>query len=209
MSACAGSSTDASRSIRLRCRPTSLALARVSSDRGIARNRKRRIFKHFAGMVPMDRARQDWVYEYAETGRPFAARTLQGARGQFGRQIPRFPGAELPCNCRWSNGPAGYFHFAGIGGHKLSAIGSPQTAARSARFLRRPHGFAALGESLHIEAQTRAPSWLSAHTFLCRPCAFLSDLAACTGSSELPDGKVRWQKKFAFPARRMRRGLRF
>ncbi len=30
--------------------------------------RKRRIIKHFAGMVPMDRARQDWVYEYAETG---------------------------------------------------------------------------------------------------------------------------------------------
>ncbi len=36
-----------------------------------------------------------------------------------------------------------------------------------------------------------------------------SDLAECTGSRELPNGKVRWQKKFAFPARRMRRGLRF
>ncbi len=209
MSACAGSLTDASRSIRLRCRPKGLALVWLSSDRGIARKRKRRIFKHFAGMVPMDRARQDWVHEYAETGRSFAARTLQGARGQFGRQIPRFPGAKPPCNCRRSNGPAGYFHFAGTGGHKLSAIGSPQTAARSARFLRRPHWFAALGKSLHMEAQTRAPSRLSVHPFLCRLCAPPSDLAASTGSLELPDGKVRWQRKFVFPARRMRRGWRF
>ena len=35
------------------------------------------------------------------------------------------------------------------------------------------------------------------------------DLAECTDSHRLPDGKVRWQKKFAFQARRMRRGLRF
>ncbi len=209
MSACAGSSTDASRSIRLRCRSKGLALVRLWSDRRIARNRKRSVLKHFAGMVLMDRARQDWVHEYAETGTPFAARTLQGARGQFGRQSPLFPGAKPPCNYRRSNGPAGYFHFAGIGGHKLSAIGSPQTAARSARFLRRPHWFAALGEGLHTGVQTRAPSRLSAHPFLCRLCALPSDLAACTGSLKLPDGKVRWQKKFAFPALRVRRGLQF
>jgi hypothetical protein len=35
---------------------------------GIVPGFKCRIFKHFAGMVTMDRARQDWVYEYAETG---------------------------------------------------------------------------------------------------------------------------------------------
>ena len=29
-----------------------------------------RFFKDFAGLVPMDRARQDWVYEHAETGWP-------------------------------------------------------------------------------------------------------------------------------------------
>jgi hypothetical protein len=27
-------------------------------------------FQVFAGLVPMDRARQDWVYEHAETGWP-------------------------------------------------------------------------------------------------------------------------------------------
>jgi hypothetical protein len=36
-----------------------------------------------------------------------------------------------------------------------------------------------------------------------------SNLAAGTDSNKLPDGKVRWQKKFAFQARRMRRGWRF
>jgi len=30
---------------------------------------KRAILKHFAGLVPMDRARQDWVHEHAETGK--------------------------------------------------------------------------------------------------------------------------------------------
>ena len=40
---------------------------------GIVSGRKRGIFRHFAGMVTMDRARQDWVNEYAETGRPLAA----------------------------------------------------------------------------------------------------------------------------------------
>ncbi len=36
-----------------------------------------------------------------------------------------------------------------------------------------------------------------------------SILAAGSGRHKPPDGKVRWQKRFAFPARRMRRGLRF
>jgi hypothetical protein len=36
----------------------------------IAFGRKSKISKYFAGMVPMDRARQDWDYEHAETGWP-------------------------------------------------------------------------------------------------------------------------------------------
>jgi len=43
----------------------------------------------------------------------------------------------------------------------------------------------------------------------CRRLASPSGLAARTGCLELPEGKVRWQKKFVSPARRMRRGLRF
>ncbi len=87
--------------------------------------------KHFAGMVTMDRARQDWVYEYAETGSTVAARSLHGSRGKFGREIPVFAGARILCKSRRSNGPAGK---SGPDGHKLSVIGSPQPAARSACF---------------------------------------------------------------------------
>jgi hypothetical protein len=71
----------------------------VLNQRGVVADRKRRIFKYFAGMVSMDRSRQDWIYEYAETGRPFnfsgrdgslrfavspAACKLQGSREQLG-----------------------------------------------------------------------------------------------------------------------------
>jgi hypothetical protein len=160
MSACAGSSIDASRSMRLGCRRKGLILAQLWNDRGIARNRKRRIFKHFAGPVWMDRARQDRVHEYAETGRPFAARTLQGARGQFGRQIPRFSVAKPPSNCRRSNGPAG---DSGNGGHKLSAIGLPQTTDRLVRFVPIPSRFAACEAGRRTETVPQALPWLSAH----------------------------------------------
>jgi hypothetical protein len=36
----------------------------------LLRRAREAILKCFAGMVPMDRARQDWFYEHAETGRP-------------------------------------------------------------------------------------------------------------------------------------------
>ena len=172
MSACAGSLIDASRS----------SLIEVSSQRfgswfspkrsgicswGLFQAAREEFSKHFAGMVPMDRARQDWVYEYAETGRPLAARSLQGSRGEFGRQIPRFAGARILCKSRWSNGPAGK---SGPDGHKLSVIGSPQPAARSACFHRHPHWFAAHPEDLHAEAVSWAIPRLSVHPFPRRPC---------------------------------------
>jgi hypothetical protein len=37
---------------------------------GIVSGCKSKILKYYAGMVPMDRDRQDWDYEHAETGRP-------------------------------------------------------------------------------------------------------------------------------------------
>jgi hypothetical protein len=172
MSACAGSLTDASRSVWMRCCPKGLALGNTGNVPellpGIVFGRKRGIFKYFAGMVPMDRARQDWVYEYAETGRPLAARSLQRSCGEFGRQIPWFACARILCNSCWSNGPAGK---SGPDGHKLSVIGSPQPAARSACFHRHPHWFAALGKDLQTEAIPRASPRLSVHPFLRRSCA--------------------------------------
>jgi len=85
MSACAGSLTEA---FRLQTPDAnSLVLTLVSP-----RNRpdhKRSIFKHFAGQVRMDRARQDWVYEHAETGKPLAACSLHGTRGQDEAFKPR------------------------------------------------------------------------------------------------------------------------
>jgi hypothetical protein len=154
---------------------------RAPGNQGIFPEHKRRIFRHFTGMVPLDRVRQDWVYEYAETERPLAARTLQGSHGYIGREIPLFPVARIPRNCRWSNGPAGGSSNGplqrqksavgdlGAGGHKLSAIGSPQPATRSACFHRHPHWFAAPGQGLKMQAAPRAPSGLSAHPFLCPP----------------------------------------
>jgi hypothetical protein len=61
----------------MRCCPKGLTLGYTGNGPdilGIVSGRKRGIFKYFAGMVPMDRARQDWVYEYAETGSTLAAR---------------------------------------------------------------------------------------------------------------------------------------
>jgi hypothetical protein len=173
MSACAGSLIDASRS----------SLIEVSSQRfgswfspkrsgicswGLFQAAREEFSKHFAGMVPMDRARQDWVYEYAETGSTLAARSLQATRGEFGRQIPLFAGARTFCKSRGSNGPAGW---SGPDGHKLSVIGLPQPAARSACFHRHPHWFAALGKDLQTEAIPGTSPRLSVHPFLCRSCA--------------------------------------
>jgi hypothetical protein len=183
-------------------------------------------------MVPMDRARQDWVYEHAETGRPchpgdrirprgvtarLAVCTLAGSRRHFRKVIPLFRRAEPHCKQIESNGPAGQIADTAenrrrspvgnsrTGGHKLSAIGLPRNGARPALLLWR----AALRAGFHAEGLQRASIGRSAHPIPCPPCAPPSNLAACAGRHRLPDGKVRWQRKFAFPARRMRRGLRF
>jgi hypothetical protein len=186
-------------------------------------------------MVPMDRARQDWVYEHAETGRPchpidrarsrgdmvdLVVCTIEGSRWHFRKAIPLFRRAGPPCKPIEPNGRAGQITNtlenrqrslvgnSGTGGHSLSAIGLPQKRARPAL----PLWFAVPWAGRHAETVRRAFIRLSAHPFPCRQCAPPSNLAACTGRPPrwaTPDGKVRWQRKFAFPARRMRRGLRF
>ena len=157
---------------------------------GLSQAAREDFSKHFAGMVPMDRARQDWVYEYAETGRPLAARSLQATRAEFGKQIPLFAGARILCKSRWSNGPAGR---SGPDGHKLSVIGSPQPAARSACFHRHPHWFAAHGKDLQTGVIPWASPGLSVHPFLRRPCAPHSTLprvpTAISCRTERYDGK--------------------
>ena len=158
-------------------------------------------------MVPMDRARQDWVHEHAETGRPSAARYIawiarrirerdscySPARGYFARAAGRTAPPESPARTATNS---------------LQSDRHNQQPVRLV-FIDIRIGSPPLEGISQTEAIPRASPRLSAHPFLRRSCASPSDLAACTGSHRLPDGKVRWQKRFVFPARRMRRGLRF
>ena len=173
-------------------------------------------------MVPMDRARQEWDYEHAETGWPLrsndrnrspehaarlAACTLRAPCKQgksIGTGECRSTHLGFPCVRRRPNGV-----FAGHRRPKHSATGYPQrypqSAARSV-FMRRLAAGKAASPAKDV---LRSPSRLSAHPLSCHLRACPSNLAACTGCFWLPDGKVRWQRKFVFPARRMRRGWRF
>ncbi len=175
--------------------------------------RKSKISKYFAGMVPMDRARQDWDYEHAETGWPLRSNDRNRSPEHAARlaactrQGPRKPSkpmetgerrsteVELPCERLRSS--------ISHGRPKHSATGYPQSAARSV-FMPR---LAAHKAGSRTEAVHRYR--LSAHPLPCRLRARPSNLAACTGCPRLPDGKVRWQRKFVSQARRMRRGWRF
>jgi len=163
----------------------------------------------------MDRAWQDWDYEHAETGWPLRSNDRNRSPGHVARlasctrQRPGKPGkpigtgerrftyVELPRVRLRSN--------VSHGRPEHSATGYPQTAARSV-FVPR---LAAPKAGSCARAVLRSPYRLSAPPIPCRPRARPSNLAACTGCLRLPDGKVRWQRKFVSPARRMRRGLRF
>jgi hypothetical protein len=147
--------------------------------------------------------------EHAETGKPDASSDEDESRGDLA-----------------SNGPAHDNHLVGMGlvmywrervagdsrwgGHKLSASGSPHRNTRitgmplgmaTARRVRRsrPFRFASHG-SVIPQSQSHPPS---------RPRASLPHLADCPSRRMPLGGKARWQKRFVFPARRMRRGLRF
>ena len=175
------------------------------------------------------------VHEHAETGKPLfpsendrsprcadpcAAYTLHQARGSPGAfRLRSDHGTRSGTRQRW-NGPAGHSGkvppqrrrpvAGGPGiGHKLSAIGLPQDRVRSAglhhaRFAA-PRGASPPG----CRCSGHQRFFTSAHPLPFRSGASPSHLAAVPGRQAPPGGKVRWQKRFAFPARRMKRGLRF
>ena len=165
-----------------------------------------KILSRLAGQVLMDREPgRIWVYERAETGRPLAACEVHGTRGNSGADRSRSRQARASCiRQRW-NGPIG---TAGLVGHKISALGLPPRKASATGCSVR---FAAIAcGSLHnIRHNGRSRAVPFAYPLAFRLIASSSGLAA-SSSRQLPlDGKVRWQKRFVSPARRMRRGLQF
>jgi len=134
-------------------------------------------------------------------------------RRTAGGIIPRLVRAAGSCRCQRWNGPAEppqrrrpVAGGPGMVGHKLSANGLPYRTACSAR---PSPWFAALRGrpwrgNRHISDSRVIPS---AHPLPFRLRAIPSDLAACPGRQTPLGGKVRWQKRFASPARRMKRGL--
>lgn len=172
------------------------------------------------------RARQDWVHEHAETGKPFTAEKQHDARREDGADRLRFQSALGTCNRQRHNGPPHVDRLVGVGmapserrrgvagstgrsGHKLSAIGSPFYNARSAG---RPLRISALGCGRPQKSSSQTGETLvihAAHSQTPLPHASPSVLAACPSRRKPLGGKVRWQRKFAYPARHMRHGLRF
>ena len=117
----------------------------------------------------------------------------------------RFHRVVRPCNRQGWNGPAG---FIGKVGHKLSAIGSPHHTACSSGFPPHPAQLAAhLGrpqrDNRHAsDSQVLPPAYPRPFRTRLSP-----SLLAHNPSRQMPlDGKVRGQKRFAFPVRRMKRG---
>jgi hypothetical protein len=153
MSACAGSSTNASRCHSGLRGAEKFSGLRPGNNLALFRVARARFLKYYAGLVPMDRARQDWVYEHAETGHPLrsndrnrspehaarlAASTLQGPC-KVGKSIGTGERHRmgLPSVRSRPNGV-----FAGHGRPKDSAAGysrqhprrHAQAAARSVRW---------------------------------------------------------------------------
>ena len=122
MSACAGSSTEAA-FIRRDGAP-------FKSSAFVGHGRFQPAGATFLSTSPagrMGRARQDWVHEYAETGRPLQACKQHESREQIGAGRIVSIRAELrTAGWRW-NGPS----ISGSVGHKLSAIGLPHHTAGS------------------------------------------------------------------------------
>ena len=123
------------------------------------------------------------------------------------------------------NGPAHVYHLVGMGlvellrrkvagvnlqgGHKLSVFRSP---FRNVCRTWKPVEFAAprWGRRPQVVGPAKHASVISsAHSHPPRPLASPPHLAAGPSRRSPLGGKVRWQKRFVFPARRMRRGLQF
>ena len=91
-------------------------------------------FNHFAGRLSQTehQARQDWVHEYAETGKLPAAHESHGTHRRTGN--PAQHCALSLCCSRSPNGPADVDLLDGMGmvGHKISACGSTSSTVCSA-----------------------------------------------------------------------------
>jgi hypothetical protein len=153
---------------------------------------------------------QDWVHnEHAETGKPDASSDANRSHGTSASNGPAYVDHLVGVGMvgsGWQHAPGNDFS----GGHKLSAFGSPQRDTRTAG---QPLMVAAtwLGRrSLHLRFAsytTVIPQTGSQVPPLAR--ASPHHLADCPSRRSPLGGKARWQKRFVFPARRMRRGLQF
>jgi hypothetical protein len=144
MSACAGSLTDASRSNSAQRRGKVWRCA-AREQFGIVSGCKRKILKYFAGLVPMDRAWQDWDYEHAETGWPLRSNDRNRAPEHAARLAACT--LQLPCKPSKSMGTSerGFTHvehpsvrlrpngvFSVRGRPRHSATGYPRRYTQSA-----------------------------------------------------------------------------
>ena len=174
-------------------------------------------------------AGQDWVQnEHAETGKPDNRSDEDRSRRCSASQLVQ----------QRLNGPAHVDHPVGVGmgvlwrrrvarstrlgGHRLSAFGSP---LRNTCVARQPFRFAPrsqprdedLSPGSPVPGRIPRPVVNASHASVIpqarshppRPRASPHHLADCPSRRSPLGGKARWQKRFVFPARRMRRGLQF
>ena len=202
MSACAGSSIEASRPPPVRCRPKSLALARPGTigDRSGAQE------KDISSISP---AWSRWIapgrIRFMSTQRRedrWRLASCKDCAGSLGREFPGLPGRNLPANAAGRTAPPETPAIAAT-----NSLPSDDRNQQPVRLLQpgSPPPRQASAQRQLLELPFGSPPI----PFRAISAQFPSSLAVCWDSQVLPDGKVRWQKKFAFPARRMRRGLRF
>jgi hypothetical protein len=172
--------------------------------------------------------------EHAETGKPESpsdrersrgrpaslVSRLRGTRGDFDSQI-----ADQQRTRQLYNGPTHVDFLSDMGlvahlrrnaagskrtgGHKLSAFRSPfRNICRTRRLFRfsTPIGGR---QPQAIDPARHASVIASSHPLPIRSLASPPSLAAGPSRRSPLGGKARWQKRFVFPARRMRRGLQF
>ena len=149
-------------------------------------------------------------------------RRLRGARGNFGFCCRGRGSCASPASQR----PRHVDRLVGMGfGCPVATKGRRRTTSVATNSLQSDHCFATFA-GLESLSRFAAPRWRKASSgcqmpqatrrsslphipFLARLHASPSHLAACPSRRTPLGGKVRWQKKFVFPARRMRRGLQF
>ena len=179
MSACAGSSTDASRTNRSRCRPASLVLVHAGSNLAL-------FLATRVGFSSISPAWSRWI-----------------ALGRIGFMSTQRREDRRLASCTDRAGAPGWV-----------TTNSRRSDRRNQQRVRLVDLHIRFGSPLFRQAAQAEAVAQEFFSFSARPlprrvCASPSSLAVGTGRYALPDGKVRWQKRFVFPARHMRHGLRF